>query len=100
MLPLSGAAVVECDGEKAELAGRTGVFDGVTDFAYVPRDAHVDRDQRGRWTVRAAQRARPASAAVPLRARVDDVRSSCAAPVSARDRSTTSRPPTRSTPIG
>jgi 5-deoxy-glucuronate isomerase len=41
VLPLAGAAVVECDGEKAELAGRTSVFDGVTDFAYAPRDAQV-----------------------------------------------------------
>jgi 5-deoxy-glucuronate isomerase len=41
VLPLSGAAVVDCDGEKAELAGRTGVFDGVTDFVYAPRDGHV-----------------------------------------------------------
>jgi 5-deoxy-glucuronate isomerase len=41
VLPLAGAAVVECDGEKAELTGRRGVFDGVTDFAYAPRDAHV-----------------------------------------------------------
>jgi 5-deoxy-glucuronate isomerase len=41
VLPLAGAAVVECDGEKAELTGRRGVFDGVTDFVYAPRDAHV-----------------------------------------------------------
>jgi 5-deoxy-glucuronate isomerase len=41
VLPLSGGAVVDCDGEKAELAGRAGVFEGVTDFAYAPRDAHV-----------------------------------------------------------
>jgi 5-deoxy-glucuronate isomerase len=42
VLPLSGAAVVECDGEKAELTGRRSVFAGITDFAYAPRDAHVD----------------------------------------------------------
>jgi 5-deoxy-glucuronate isomerase len=41
VLPLSGAVVVECDGEKAELAGRSGVFDAVTDFAYAPRDSMV-----------------------------------------------------------
>jgi 5-deoxy-glucuronate isomerase len=41
VLPLAGAAVVECEGEKAELAGRSSVFAGVTDFAYVPRDAHL-----------------------------------------------------------
>ncbi|MER6987733.1 5-deoxy-glucuronate isomerase [Saccharopolyspora hirsuta] len=41
VLPLSGACTVACDGEVFELAGRTSVFDGVTDFAYVPRDAQV-----------------------------------------------------------
>ncbi len=41
VLPLAGSCAVDCDGEKAELAGRTGVFDAVTDFAYVPRDSHV-----------------------------------------------------------
>jgi 5-deoxy-glucuronate isomerase len=41
VLPLAGSAVVECDGETAELTGRKSVFDGVTDFAYAPRDAHV-----------------------------------------------------------
>jgi 5-deoxy-glucuronate isomerase len=41
VLPLAGSAVVECDGEAAELRGRRSVFDGVTDFAYAPRDARV-----------------------------------------------------------
>ncbi len=41
VLPLSGACVVECDGERFELAGRESVFSRVTDFAYVPRDAEV-----------------------------------------------------------
>jgi 5-deoxy-glucuronate isomerase len=41
VLPLAGSALVECDGVKAELHGRTSVFDGVTDFAYAPRDAQV-----------------------------------------------------------
>jgi 5-deoxy-glucuronate isomerase len=41
VLPLAGSAVVDCDGETAELVGRSSVFDGVTDFAYAPRDAHV-----------------------------------------------------------
>jgi 5-deoxy-glucuronate isomerase len=41
VLPLEGAATVEVDGERFELAGRDGVFDAVTDFAYAPRDAHV-----------------------------------------------------------
>jgi 5-deoxy-glucuronate isomerase len=41
VLPLAGGCVVEVDGERFELAGRDSVFTRVTDFAYVPRDAHV-----------------------------------------------------------
>ncbi|MFF5424769.1 MULTISPECIES: 5-deoxy-glucuronate isomerase [unclassified Streptomyces] len=41
VLPLSGACTVRVDGEIFELQGRGSVFDGVTDFAYVPRDAHA-----------------------------------------------------------
>ena len=41
VLPLSGSATVDCAGHRFELAGRTGVFDGVTDFAYVPIDSTV-----------------------------------------------------------
>lgn len=42
VLPLSGGCTVVVDGgEVFELDGRDSVFDGVTDFAYVPRDAHV-----------------------------------------------------------
>jgi 5-deoxy-glucuronate isomerase len=37
VLPLAGSCVVTCGGEQFELAGRTSVFDGVTDFAYLPR---------------------------------------------------------------
>ena len=40
VLPLNGSAEVECDGQRFELAGRRDVFSGVTDFAYLPRDAH------------------------------------------------------------
>ena len=39
VLPLSGAVTVEVDGALMSLTGRTSVFDRVTDFAYVPRDA-------------------------------------------------------------
>jgi 5-deoxy-glucuronate isomerase len=39
VLPLSGAAEVECDGQRFALNGRPDVFSGVTDFAYLPRDA-------------------------------------------------------------
>ncbi|MFJ3782585.1 5-deoxy-glucuronate isomerase [Streptomyces sp. NPDC090093] len=41
VLPLAGACSVRVDGEIFELRGRASVFDGVTDFAYVPRDAHA-----------------------------------------------------------
>ena len=41
VLPLSGSARVEVDGRVLDLAGRTGVFDGVTDFAYVGRDSEL-----------------------------------------------------------
>jgi 5-deoxy-glucuronate isomerase len=41
VLPLAGAAVVECEGVRMELAGRASVFAAVSDFAYVPRDSLV-----------------------------------------------------------
>jgi 5-deoxy-glucuronate isomerase len=42
VLPLAGGCVIGCDGERFEVAGRDSVFDRVTDFVYVPRDAHVE----------------------------------------------------------
>ncbi len=39
VLPLSGAARVSCRGETFQLKGRASVFERVSDFAYVPRDA-------------------------------------------------------------
>ncbi|GAA2799884.1 5-deoxy-glucuronate isomerase [Streptomyces showdoensis] len=42
VLPLSGGGTVRVDGEILELVGRASVFDGVSDFAYVPRGAHVE----------------------------------------------------------
>ena len=41
VLPLAGAATVDCDGQQFALRGRSSVFDRVTDFAYLPRDADV-----------------------------------------------------------
>ncbi|SJN42325.1 5-deoxy-glucuronate isomerase [Luteococcus japonicus] len=38
VLPLQGGCTVEVDGQSHELAGREGVFKGVTDFVYVPRN--------------------------------------------------------------
>lgn len=42
VLPLSGSCKVRCDDLQFELTGRSDVFSEVTDFAYVPRDAHVE----------------------------------------------------------
>lgn len=41
VLPLAGSCTVRCSGMTMELQGRSGVFDRVSDFAYVPRDAKV-----------------------------------------------------------
>jgi 5-deoxy-glucuronate isomerase len=57
VLPLAGSCVVHCDGEAFELAGRSDVFSGVTDFAYVPRDAElaVTSAAGGRFAVPSAR---------------------------------------------
>jgi 5-deoxy-glucuronate isomerase len=39
VVPLERGLTVECDGEVLTLIGRSGVFAGPTDFAYLPRDA-------------------------------------------------------------
>jgi 5-deoxy-glucuronate isomerase len=41
VMPLEGGCVVECESRRFTLAGRDGVFAGVSDFAYLPRDAEV-----------------------------------------------------------
>ncbi|WP_432073276.1 5-deoxy-glucuronate isomerase [Streptomyces wuyuanensis] len=41
VLPLAGGCTVQTDDVTMELLGRASVFDGVTDFAYVPRDARA-----------------------------------------------------------
>ncbi|MET8976293.1 5-deoxy-glucuronate isomerase [Streptomyces sp. NPDC004539] len=41
VLPLEGGCTVQTDGEQFQLLGRESVFAGVTDFAYVPRDARA-----------------------------------------------------------
>ncbi|MFF7811138.1 5-deoxy-glucuronate isomerase [Streptomyces sp. NPDC007945] len=41
VLPLAGACTVRVDGEIFELGGRASVFAAVSDFVYVPRDAHA-----------------------------------------------------------
>ena len=47
VLPLAGACQVSCDGERFDLVGREGVFAGLTDFAYAPRDARVELSSAG-----------------------------------------------------
>ncbi|MFF3762977.1 5-deoxy-glucuronate isomerase [Streptomyces sp. NPDC001922] len=42
VLPLGGGCTVRADGETFELHGRADVFSGVTDFAYLPRDAEAE----------------------------------------------------------
>ena len=41
LVPETGSYLVEVEGRRYELAGRTGVFDAVTDVVYVPLDAEV-----------------------------------------------------------
>jgi 5-deoxy-glucuronate isomerase len=42
VLPLAGSCAVSSGGQSFELAGRPSVFDGPTDFAYVPRGVTVE----------------------------------------------------------
>ncbi len=47
ILPLAGSCTVACDGQRFDLHGRDDVFSGVSDFAYVPRDADVEITSEG-----------------------------------------------------
>jgi 5-deoxy-glucuronate isomerase len=60
VLPLSGSCAVRCGGEVIELSGRPSVFDGPTDFAYLPRGvtAEVSATRGGRFAVPGARAAR------------------------------------------
>ena len=57
VLPLAGGCVVACDGQRFELRGRADVFSRVTDFAYLPRDAHAEvrSDGGGRFALPSAR---------------------------------------------
>ncbi|WP_435583038.1 5-deoxy-glucuronate isomerase [Amycolatopsis thermoflava] len=55
VLPLSGGCTVEVAGETFTLRGRPGVFDAVTDFVYLPRDAEVTITGSGRFALPAAK---------------------------------------------
>jgi 5-deoxy-glucuronate isomerase len=77
LLPLAGACTVEADGQRFGLAGRAGVFDGATDFAYLPLgcQVRVSSQAGGRFAVacaRARERLEPRygpAAAVPAELR-------------------------------
>ena len=60
VLPLSGAATVDCGGQGFTLHGRRSVFDGVTDFAYLPRDARavISTGDGGRFALPSARAGR------------------------------------------
>jgi 5-deoxy-glucuronate isomerase len=53
VLPLAGSCVVSCGGKVFELAGRPSVFEGVSDFAYLPRNtaAQVSSAAGGRFAL-------------------------------------------------
>jgi 5-deoxy-glucuronate isomerase len=57
VLPLEGSCVVECEGQRIELAGRAGVFSGPTDFAYLPpgADAILSTEGGGRFALPSAR---------------------------------------------
>ncbi|MFL6128093.1 MAG: 5-deoxy-glucuronate isomerase [Mycobacteriales bacterium] len=61
VLPLRGSCVVDCAGERAELAGRPDVWSGPTDFAYLPvgSAAAVSSVDGGRFALPAARARRP-----------------------------------------
>ena len=64
VLPLSGSATVKCGRQRFTLHGRRDVFDRVTDFAYLPRDAEavIDAADGGRFALpsaRASERLAP-----------------------------------------
>jgi 5-deoxy-glucuronate isomerase len=57
VLPLAGSCEVSCGNEKFSIEGRSSVFERVTDFAYVPRNADVSitSDDGGRFALTGAQ---------------------------------------------
>ncbi|MEU6219387.1 5-deoxy-glucuronate isomerase [Streptomyces sp. NPDC047022] len=57
VLPLSGSCTVAVDDDTFRLRGRESVFSGVSDFAYVPRDAEVRLQSRdgGRFALAGAR---------------------------------------------
>ncbi|WP_031173404.1 5-deoxy-glucuronate isomerase, partial [Streptosporangium roseum] len=58
VLPLSGSCEVTADGLRLPLAGRTSVFDAVTDFAYLPIRTSARITGTGRFALPAARATR------------------------------------------
>ncbi|MFF0312380.1 5-deoxy-glucuronate isomerase [Streptosporangium sp. NPDC004379] len=58
VLPLSGSCEVVAAGRRLSLSGRTSVFDGVTDFAYLPIGTSVRITGSGRFALPAARATR------------------------------------------
>jgi 5-deoxy-glucuronate isomerase len=55
VLPLEGGAEVTVEGQSFTIAGRESVFDGLTDFVYVPREARVEIAGDGRVALPSAR---------------------------------------------
>jgi 5-deoxy-glucuronate isomerase len=60
VLPLAGSCLVSCGGETVLLAGRASVFDGPTDFVYLPRGvrAEISSAAGGRFALPGARATR------------------------------------------
>jgi 5-deoxy-glucuronate isomerase len=60
VLPLEGSCTVTVDGEPFGLDGREGVFAGLTDVVYVPRDSRVEiaAERGGRFALPSARASR------------------------------------------
>ncbi|MEW9555220.1 5-deoxy-glucuronate isomerase [Nonomuraea sp. NPDC050783] len=75
VLPLAGSCSVRLPGDRFELAGRPSVFDGPSDFAYIPISTEVTIEGAGRIALPSARATEPfparyvAAAEVPVELR-------------------------------
>jgi 5-deoxy-glucuronate isomerase len=70
VLPLEGACEATVDGRSFTLEGRDDVFTGITDFLYVPRDAHLELSGTGRFALPSS---RCENRLAPVRVAAEDV---------------------------